>query len=259
MCEIAFTLGPLTIRWYGVMAALGFLTALFVINLKRKYAGMTPSQVADFMLMIVISGILGSRIFYVIEFWDQFKYNLAEIVRIDHGGLVFYGGFICTIICIIVYCVRMKFSMIKVMDITVPGLAIGHAMGRIGCFLNGCCYGTPTKFPWGVIYPAGSAPAMKYPCVPIHPVQLYEAGGNILIGAVLFYFAGRLKPGQNLSLYLCFYGTFRFLNEFARGDHTDFIFGLLTPAQTIGLFLVSIGVCLFFYFGKRKIGAAGNV
>ena len=259
MCEIAFTLGPLTIRWYGVMAALGFLTALFVINLKRKYAGMTPSQVADFMLLIVISGIVGSRVFYVIEFWGQFKYDLAEIFRIDHGGLVFYGGFICAVISIIVYCVRLKFSIVKVMDIAVPGLAFGHAMGRIGCFLNGCCYGTPTKLPWGVLYPAGSAPAMKYQGVPIHPVQLYEAGGNIIIGSILFYLAGKLKPGQNLSLYLFFYGTFRFLNEFARGDHTDFFMGLLTPAQTIGLFLIGTGICLFFYFGKRKNGEKYNV
>jgi phosphatidylglycerol:prolipoprotein diacylglycerol transferase len=252
MNPIAFNLFGLTIRWYGIMAALGFLAAVCVVQLKKKHANLKSDQISDLMLITIISGILGARTFYVIEFWSQFKNNLWEIIRVDHGGLVFYGGFICSMTVIIFYCRKKKLSVISVMDIVAPGVALGHALGRIGCFLNGCCYGKPGSNFMCVAYPAGSHPAEKYPGIPLHPVQLYETFGNLIIFGIVFYFAGRLKKGMNLSLYIILYGILRFSDEFYRGDHTDFFLGIFTPAQTIGLVLIPAGIALFIFFWKRK-------
>jgi len=251
MHPIAFELGALKIHWYGIMTALGFLCALGIMQLRRKHCKMSAGEISDFMFMLIISGVLGARIFYVIQFWDQFRDNLWEIVRIDHGGQVFYGGFLCSIIAIIIYCKRKKLSLVRVMDSSAPGLAFGHAVGRLGCFLNGCCFGAPTSCPIGVVYPEGSLPDRVYHGLALHPIQLYEASGNVILSLILFYSIGKVKPGQTFSLYLIIYGVFRFVNEFFRGDHTDFIMGL-TPAQTLGIGIVATGIFFFTYFARTK-------
>lgn len=250
MDPVAFSIGGFPIRWYGIMAALGFITALFIINKKKKFAGITTEQLSDQMTLVIFAGILGARAFYVIQNWSIFSANPAEIIRIDHGGLVFYGGFLCAIAVMIAYCTKKKISVVKMMDITAPGLAFGHALGRVGCFINGCCFGKPTTLPWGHVYQEGTLPHQCYHSTPLHPVQLYETFGNLIMFALLFYYVGRLKKGIVLSLYLILYGVMRFLDEFLRGDHTEFLFGLFTPAQSIGIVLIPIGIACFIYFKR---------
>jgi phosphatidylglycerol:prolipoprotein diacylglycerol transferase len=249
---VAFSLGPLAVRWYGIMAALGLLAAVFIMNRKRKYAGLSGSEISDLLFFIILSGIGGARFFYVIQFWSEFRERPLEIIRIDHGGLVFYGGFLAAVVVVMIFCRRKKLSVIKVLDTIAPALAAGHALGRIGCFLNGCCYGKPSTLPFAYLYSSGTAPATKYPGIHIHPVQLYESAGNIIIFVVLFYLLGKMKKGMVLSLYLIMYGTLRFLDEFLRGDHSDFLFGVFTPAQIICLFIIPAGLFLFFYFKKQR-------
>lgn len=251
MYQVAFEVFGMPIHWYGIMTALGFMCAIFTIQKLRKHAEMESNQISDITVLAMIAGVVGARIFYVVQFWDKFKYNLSEIIRIDHGGLVFYGGFICASLLVILYCKKQKLSLIRVIDIFAPGLALGHAFGRIGCFLNGCCYGKVCNLPWGVVYPDGSAPAHKFPEQAIHPVQLYEATGNFAIFALLFFWAiKKFKPGQIAAIYLILYGNLRFFLEFLRGDHSDFFLGF-TPSQTIALCLIHIGLILFAVF-KRK-------
>ena len=252
MDPVAISLGTLQIRWYGIMAALGFITALFIINRKKAYAHITTEQLSDLMTLVIFAGIAGARALYVLQNWSMFSNNPAEIIRIDHGGLVFYGGFLCAIAVMIVYCVRKKISVVKMMDITAPGLAFGHGLGRLGCFINGCCFGKPTSLPWGHVYPEGTLPSQCYHAAPLHPVQLYETFGDLIIFAILFYYVGRLKKGMIFSIYIILYGTLRFLDEFLRGDHTEFLFGLFTPAQSIGLVLIPVGIGLLIYFKKQQ-------
>lgn len=267
----AFSLGPLTIRWYGVMAALGFIAAVLIVQLRRRYADMTSEKVSDLSLYGMIAGVLGARAFYVVQFWSEFKDRPLEIIRIDHGGLVFYGGFICALGAIYWFCRRNKLSLLKTLDLCSPATVLAHAFGRVGCYLNGCCYGKPTGSTWGTVYPSGSPPAFKFQdtahaftkmmrgtevtlcdSLPLHPVQLIEAGGNVIIFAILFFLLGKLRKGQVAALYMFSYGCLRFFDEFLRGDHTDFIFGVLTPAQTIALVLIPVAVVAFIYFGKRN-------
>jgi phosphatidylglycerol:prolipoprotein diacylglycerol transferase len=253
MHPIFFSIGPLTIRWYGVMAAVGFLLAALFLNLNRKRANMDENQASALLFLAIISGVVGSRVFYVIQYWSQFRDNFSEVFRIDHGGLVFYGGFFLAIAAMIIYCRAKKLDLVRVLDVFSPALAIGHAMGRIGCFLNGCCYGSTTGSWFGVHYPEGSAPALKYSGAALHPVQLYESCGNILLALFLLYLLRHAKRGVTLASYIVLYGVMRFVDEFFRGDHSydQLWIGGLTPAQTIGLLLIPVGICTLIYFLRR--------
>lgn len=252
MDQIFIHIGSLTIRWYGVMAALGFMSGYWVIHRHRKLAGMSSDQVSNLIFLSMIFGIVGARIFYVVQFWSQFKGHPLEIIRIDHGGLVFYGGFLLVISAVIVFCRKQKLDVWRVMDVVALGLPLGHAFGRVGCFLNGCCYGKPTECLLGVKFPAGTPPAEHYPGLYLHPVQLYEVVANLMLFAVLLLMIKRVKRGQIAALYFIGYGMIRFVDEFFRGDHTNLIFGIFTTAQFIGLFLVPCGLIMFYLFGRQK-------
>jgi phosphatidylglycerol---prolipoprotein diacylglyceryl transferase len=256
MHPIFFTLGPLTIRWYGVMAAIGFLLATVLLTMNRKRANMSDNQASTLLFIAIIGGVIGARIAYVIQNWSiQFKDNLPEMFRIDHGGLVFYGGFFLAIVGIIIYCRKSKLDMVRVLDVFTPAMAAGHAMGRIGCFLNGCCYGTVTHSWLGVHYPEGSAPWTKYFGAPLHPVQLYETCGTILMAVIMFILLRRTKRGIPISSYLVIYGILRFSDEFFRGDHSvsQLWLGVFTPAQAVGLLLIPAGTCSLIYFARKNV------
>ena len=251
MHPIALQIGSFTIRWYGVMAALGMLAASFLLNSNAKYTNMTREQCGNALIVALVGGIAGARIFYVVQFFDQYRNNLVDVIRIDKGGLVFYGGFILAMILLFIYSCVAKLDIFRVLDNFTPALAVAHAFGRVGCFLNGCCFGKPTELCIGVTYPAGSAPALRYGEVPLHPVQLYEAGENLLCAGLYFYLVRKAPRGVAVSTYLIVYGLLRFINEFARGDH-KLILNLFTPAQFIGVFLIAAGSGMLAYFLRRK-------
>jgi phosphatidylglycerol---prolipoprotein diacylglyceryl transferase len=255
MDQIFLQMGSFTIRWYGVMAALGFMSSYWVIHHYRKRAGMSGDQVSSLVFISMISGILGARIFYVIQFWDKFRDHPAEIIRIDHGGLVFYGGFFLVIIALVIFCRKHKLDIWRVLDVVAVALPLGHAFGRLGCFLNGCCYGKPTECLLGVEFPAGTPPAEHYPGLHLHPVQIYEVFANLIFFSLLLLVFKKVKRGQLVSLYFIGYGIIRFVDEFFRGDHIKLIFGIFTKAQFIGLFLIPCGLVMFYIFGKHNRSA----
>ena len=269
MHGIAFQFFGLSIHWYGIMVAAGFLASLAVLQYKRKYARMTSDQVIDLSIIIVVCGIVGARIAYVVQFFDQFRGNLWKIFRVDQGGLVFYGGFILAALVIYGYVRRHKLCVPRILDICAPAMAVGHAFGRIGCFLQGCCFGIPCKA-FGTVYPPGTAPAARYPdmesiaqnlqltgraaasSLPLLPVQLIESAGNLLLGiGLLLLFRKIRRTGSIAAAYFIGYGVLRFVLECFRGDHTDRIIGL-TRAQLVGLFImIPLGIFCYFYFKKH--------
>ncbi len=251
MHPIAFYIGAFPIRWYGVMAALGFLAATFLLSANRKKADLTADQASTAVFISMVAGVLGARIFYVIQFSGEFAGRPGAIFRIDQGGLVFYGGLFLALAALGVWCWKTKIDFIRLMDISVPALLVGHAFGRVGCFLNGCCFGVPTQCALGVLYPEGSEPFLRYGAVALHPVQLYEAVFNLLLAAFFFPLVRKVRRGVTISLYFICYGLSRFVNEFFRGDHRDFLFNF-TPAQTIGFLLIFTGAGLFYYFQTKK-------
>lgn len=250
MNPIFLQLGPITISYYGLMAGCGFLAALGLLNFNRKFANLTSDEASNLIFIALICGVLGSRIFYVIQFFDQFRNNLWDIIRIDKGGLVFYGGFFLALIVTLIYCRKKSLDPIRVLDVMVPSLALGHAFGRVGCFMHGCCYGKPTTLPWGVQYPINSAPFYHYGEELLHPVQIYETICNIVICAIALVLIRKCKRGITISFYFVAYGLIRFLDEFLRGDH--FRRNNFTIAQLIGFCILPIGVIALIKFLRQK-------
>ena len=248
MHPIFLQIGDFTIRSYGFMAMLGFLTGWLFIHLNRKHADLTEDQASNLLMIAMVTGILGARIFYVVQFWDE-QFAPAPwwmVFRIDRGGLVFYGGFLLAMASVIGYCRWRKLDVFLVLDVFAPAMSAAHACGRIGCFLNGCCYGKVTTSVFGVGYPpeSGIAPGER-----VHPIQLYEAAENILFCGLYFYLVRKGRRGTAMAAYMLVYGICRFFNEFFRGDNP--LYWKFTIAQWICLGLIPVGGGLFIYFWRK--------
>ena len=265
MQEIAFSIGSMKIHWYGILSACGFLSAMLALMWKRHIAGVSKDNIMDIGMIAMFAGIAGARLFYVIQFHEQFEGNFLKVFRVDQGGLVFYGGFILSTIVLITYCKIKKINLARLLDVFAPAVALGHAFGRLGCFMQGCCFGKPAVDSWlGVTFPAGSAPAYRYPApatgdifmqkvesLPLYPTQLIEAGVNFALFGMLFFIAGRFKkPGRVAGIYVVCYAILRFLMEFMRGDHTHTVAGM-TPSQSVAVFITApIGILMIVFAGK---------
>ena len=283
MYPIAFMIGSFAVHWYGIFIGIGFLLSFFLMLKIRKYADLTTDQVYNIAMIALFAGVIGARLFYVIQFRDQFRgRGLLAILNIHEGGIVFYGGFILAFTAECIYAKwpsvrrllglkektsadgaepRKNISLLALLDVLGPAMALAHAFGRIGCFMQGCCFGKPAPngFPLAVQFPHESPAAYRYPSLltdgsaPVYPVQLFESAGNILMCVVLLLLLFRRKyAGMIGGVYLILYGVMRFLLEFMRGDHTDSILGL-TPSQFIAVAVAIPGgviVCL----AARKLG-----
>ncbi|MBI3252095.1 MAG: prolipoprotein diacylglyceryl transferase [Candidatus Omnitrophica bacterium] len=225
MHPILFRLGPFTIYSYGVCVALAMLAAFFYTRKNR--------EAQDLLFLLFLSGLAGARLFFVAQHPGDYRLHPWRVFWIQEGGLVWYGGFL-TAVAVGALAVRArKGSVLKWADYFSPILALGQGIGRVGCFLNGCCYGKLTG--------AGTR----------YPTQLYEM--SLLFALAIFLLLGSFKKhrdGQVFAAYLGGYGAIRFLVEFLRGDQE--LFGMFTLPQWISLVLI---FAAFFLnrFSKRKI------
>jgi phosphatidylglycerol:prolipoprotein diacylglycerol transferase len=264
MDPVALELGPLSIRWYGIFAALGFLAGLLLVNWRAPDKGIPRDKASDLVFWLIVAGIIGARLFYVIQFWSDFRGRLIEVVRIDHGGLVFYGGFIAACLACIIWSRIRGFKLGAVADVLAPVLPAGHALGRIGCFLNGCCFGKPWKGFGGVTYPAtgnavlavqrelGVVSRQATECAAVLPIQLLAALANVVLVALLLIVERKLKRrGQLFALYVTLYALTRFSLEFGRGDYLARL-GPFTPAQVICLILFPVGLAAMLLLARRQ-------
>ena len=246
MHPIFWQLGARPIYWFGVMMALAFLAVIGHWNRLALRTGRSPGFGSELGFWLILAGILGARLAYVLASAPEFLAHPWEILRVDHGGLVYYGGFIGGCLAALLFARARREPLWALADFTITGVPLGHAFGRIGCFLNGCCYGAPTGLPWGVCFPA----THETHGLAVHPTQLYEAAFNLaLYGALLlFYLRGRragAPAGRVLALYLLLYPPFRFLVEFLRGDER--LRGLgLNMAQEVSVALFAAGLALWF-------------
>jgi phosphatidylglycerol:prolipoprotein diacylglycerol transferase len=263
--------GSVSITWYGVMMASGFLTCMFIWSRLAPKDG-RPSEISSSIAFwVMFCGILGARVAYVISDWGHYAANPAEILQVWKGGVIYYGGFIGASLAIIVlsYLNRDK-GKLSFYDLAITPIPLGHALGRFGCFMNGCCYGTPTDSPLGICYPHRSWPYHyqleqgligpdALTSLAVHPVQLYEAGLNILLFGLLFWlFDRRTRNGTNLAIYLMSYPLIRFAMEFMRGDERQTIVGgSLHTSQGVSILLFVIGVIIWIKRTKRDKTPAG--
>ncbi len=242
MHPILFRWGPITFYSYGLMLGFGFLVASTLATRRASRIGLNPAQIQTLSGIVLLAGIAGARAVYVLLNWEMFDSNWLEIFRLDHGGLVFYGGLTGGIFAGVWYLRRAQLPLWKTVCLMIPPLVLAHAIGRIGCFLNGCCYGRPTHLPWGVVFPLETFSR--------HPTQLYESGALVLLFFLLKELERRdPKPGTVLLTYGVLYGTWRFLIEFLRGDNPVVAWGL-TAFQWMSLPL-AVG-CGWFLLRRAK-------
>ena len=242
MDPVCFTVFGKPIYWYGVLFALSFMACATHWNILGRREGRPPHFGSDLALVIMIAGIVGARLGYVLANFGEYAAHPGEILRIDRGGLIFYGGFILSSLAALAWAWRRGEGIAPFADFVITAIPLGHAFGRVGCFINGCCYGKPWDGPFAVF----TAGAMR------HPVQLYETAFNVLLYlAMLVLYLRKKRAGTVLALSLVLYGAWRFAIEFLRGDERLHWVGL-DVAQEISIALIGAGLLLFLFLPPRK-------
>lgn len=248
-----FYLGGFPVRAFGLLVGLGFVLGLWTSARRATKAGISPNAVYDLGPWLLGGGLIGARILYVITFWkSEFAGQpFSEVFKIWNGGLVFYGGLIVAVGVGIARVHQLKLPLWTLADALAPGIALGHAFGRLGCFMNGCCYGRPAELPWSVRFPVEH----HTHGLPIHPAQLYESALDLcLYAALAWWFPRRRFNGQIFALYLLAYAAVRSLSEYFRGDYSvqsSPLTGVLTPGQSMSVAIALAGVVFWILLSRR--------
>ncbi|HEY3936751.1 MAG TPA: prolipoprotein diacylglyceryl transferase [Bryobacteraceae bacterium] len=241
------SIGSFYIPTYGVLVALGFLAGLGITLRLARWAGLPAEKISNLAVYCAIAGIIGAKLF-------MFLFDLGDYIR-DPGRIfsletlqaagVFHGGFIVAFLVAVLYLRKQRLAALPTMDIFAPGIAIGQAIGRLGCFAAGCCWGRECDLPWGVHFRSDFAAPVPLD-KPLHPVQLYESAADLLIFAILYRQASREhRPGEVIGWYLVLYSAARFFIEFFR-VHEQSLVGPFSLTQWIalGLFALGVGILL---------------
>ena len=241
---------------YGVLVATGVLVGLFIASRLAQRQGEDADKAFDLGIIAVLSAIVGAKLLLIINDWHTYVDHPREIFSLSmlQAGGVFYGGLIAAIAASVWYIRRHHMPVLKTCDAFAPGIALGHAIGRLGCFAAGCCYGKPTSLPWGVVFtnPLAKENSGTPLGIHIHPTQLYESGVE-LINFFLLYWLFRHKRfnGQVIGAYMFLYGFARYFLEFVRDDpERGNVFGIMTGTQLILLILVVAGGLIWFFKGR---------
>lgn len=252
-------IGGRAIHGYGVMIALGFLLGMIYAKRESKRVGLDPERVLDLFFWTMVAGLVGSRLLYIVNSVDHFWTDPLVVFRVWEGGLVFQGGLLGGLPVAWWYVRKHDLPFTKVTDIFTPPLALGHALGRIGCFLAGCCYGLQCAigFPLAVVFPEN--PDTVAPTgIPLYPTQLAESFGEFVLFAFLLWYRKR-KPfdGAVLLVYLAVYSVLRSVIEVYRGDKIRgfIIEPYLSVAQFISLLTI---IAVWFVWIALKKKSRGN-
>src|SRR5438270_9523570 len=199
MHPVLFDLGPATIYTYGVLLAAAYLLGLKLAMVRAKARGLDANRVLDLGIYIIISALIGAKLLLLVTDFRTFTANPRELLTLARSGGVFYGGLILAVAVALWYIRRIGLPLWTTCDVFAPGIALGHVIGRFGCFFAGCCFGKPTNVPWAITFkdPFAAANVGTPLNIPLHPTQLYEAGAELLILVFLLTTekSGRKFPG----------------------------------------------------------------
>lgn len=249
---VAFTIGSISVRWYGVIIAIAVVVlVLWMVRETKRAVGISYEPILNGALVALPSGIVVSKLLHVIDAWDYYVQNPGLIFTAS--GLTIYGAVLGAALGIWIYSRINKYPFGNVADLLAPGIILAQAIGRVGCTINGCCYGPPTSLPWGIVY---THPLSYGPIgIAAHPTQVYEIIFNLIVFGVLLKLRGRLKPdGSLFMVYLALYSVWRVGIGFLR-EGTPFLMGL-QQAQVLGIIVLAITVPWLIYRRRRTVMAS---
>lgn len=255
MHPILVEFGSIRLYTYGLFIALGFLTAVWFTKKNARFYGISQEAVSDLFFTILIASLIGARLLYVTISFEDYRQNPLDIFKIWNGGLVFFGGFLAATLAAVVFCRMRKLPVATTADVLAPGLALGHAIGRLGCFFAGCCYGKTCDLPFAVTFSDPNSLAPLHTA--LHPTQIYMAVSNLVLFFILLAVQRRKRfEGMVFLSYVILYAAFRFVIEFFRGDFRgDFFFEFLSVSQGIGIVVSVAAVAVMirgFRSGRRR-------
>jgi phosphatidylglycerol:prolipoprotein diacylglycerol transferase len=244
-------IGPLPLHSYGLMLALSFLVGILLARSRAPRRGISADIVSDTSLVIVFAAIIGARLLYVLFHRDE-MHGFMDVIALWSGGLSMYGGVLAAMGASWVYLRRRGVPFLRMADVVAPSLALGLGITRIGCFLNGCCYGKPTTGALGVHFPEDSYVHRLFGGSAVHPTQLYSSlTGLVILGILLAWDRKRHLEGRLFALYLVLDATGRFILDFFRAYEANvYVAGPLTVNQLICIGLFALGVLLFLRAGR---------
>lgn len=248
MHPVLIRIGPLSIHTYGVLVAAGFLLGLSLAVRQGKKQGIPPERIIDIGFYALLAAIVGSRLLFVAINAGHYLKHPLDVMKIWEGGLVFYGGLLLAVPVALWYIRKHSLDMGKLMDIFAPSMAVGHAVGRLGCFASGCCYGKPAGVSWAVTFLDPECLARTG--IPLHPTQLYESLGEFLNFLILITLRRwQSFKGQLFWTYIVLYSALRFTVEFFRGDAArGYVVAGISVSQGISLI---IGLAAAVVIAKR--------
>lgn len=244
MCPVLFSVGPFEVYSYGLMLAIAFIVCILLASKEAPKQGFDEDQIFTFSLLVIIAGLIGARLGFVVQKLPYYLKHPKEIFFVSEGGLSLHGALLLSLLVGWWYTSRKKIHYGKLANLLAPFVALGIAIGRIGCFLNGCCYGKEAIPPWGFSFDGG---------LPVYPIQLWESGFCFL----LFWILWRFREGRrDWELFLSFitgYSLIRFFTEFWRWG--SILFLSLTLAQWVSLGVIIVS--LIILRSLKKQDAAG--
>ena len=257
MHPILIEIGPLVIRYYGLMYVLAISLGYVLTSkeVRRKNLPLTTEGLLDLLLWTVPVAIVGARIYYVVFQWSYYRAHPADIVKIWNGGLAIHGGVLAGILVVWLFCRVRKVSFWALTDALSPSLILGQAIGRIGNLMNGDAFGIPTTLPWGIRFPADSPAGVAYPGQATHPAMIYEMMLNLLIFAFLWRIRKRgYRDGFSTAMYFILYAVARSIVSVTRGDSLwlgrlrtiEVTTGTYTYFQTVGTFRAAHAISIVF-------------
>ena len=250
-----FDLGPITVYTYGVLLAAAYLLGLKFAMVRAQARGLDSVRVLDLGIYIIISALIGAKLLLLITDFRTFRANPAELLTLARSGGVFYGGLILAVGVALWYIRRAGLPLWTTCDVFAPGIALGHVVGRFGCFFAGCCYGKPTTLPWGIVFtdPFAAANVGTPLNQHLHPTQLYEAAAELLILGILLLAERKSQrfPGFTFWFYILLYAISRYIIEIFRGDERGTIW-MFSTSQFISLILAPLAIAMLLYLARRK-------
>jgi len=234
--------GVIEIRYYGLMYVIAILVGSYIIKheVRRKSIPMTPDEVMNFIVWVVLGGVIGARLYYVLFNLTFYMANPAEIPAIWHGGLAIHGGLSGGALVAWYYLKTKGVAFWRMADAVAPAGILGQTFGRFGNFMNGDAHGRPTTMPWGIVFPPGSIAGNEFPGTPLHPAMLYELVLNFSIFCLLWFVLRKKehRAGYIFAMYLMLYSLGRFCVEHFRAD--SLMFGPIKAAQAVSLAIVAL-------------------